>query len=384
MATRRRDAGNSDLKTRLGISDAPEAPPVSEAPAAPSVGATDDPSIGAATSDVSDAPFGDVGASSEDFGGENYADVVEDLESPARTPPKEDWRDATDYSAPAAPIVKRSLVLIGVGAMVLAGVIGGFLGKVSEANSIYNAQTDQAGALVEPIAASATGLAALQGELEAKPTDRYDASVDELLASAFGAESKLVLSPAVLNSARMVLAEGEVGGSVTSLLATLQTLGSVVKRHLSLTQVDLPEIQREIAGAADETKFVIVFDVRTMQARYQAHTENPEPGAYQLVPGLRVPFPDDAEVKEVRQGQSVDYYYELRMPDGKEVMVPIYGLVSIDKSQLESGGRVETAQMRWVTRVNQIREMIAGAQMGATRANTAVEDLSGRGKRFAF
>lgn len=390
MATRRRDAGNSDLKARLGIQDAPEAELDVDVPAQSSEVTEGDYAsdaeapAGAAYSDAS-AAFGSEGTGSRPvYGDENYADAV-DTEIATQAPSEglKHWRDQDFAGAPAAPTPKLWIGLAVGGAIVAAGV-GLFLGKASEANKVYNAQTSQAQNVLDPVKTSVSRLSALAGEMEAKAGQKYDASVDTLLAQAFGAEGGVVLAPSILNGARMLLADGEAGASIASLTANLQTLDALVKRHLALTQADLPEIQAEIAGTNDQTKYAIVFDVKGMQARYQAHAENPDPTGYQLVPGFRVVFPADATVQEVRQGQSVDYFYDLRMPDGKNAMIPIYGIVSIDKSQFESGGRVETAQSRWVARVAQIRTALAESQIVASRAATNVEDFSTRGKRFAF
>lgn len=394
MATRRRDAGNSDLKARLGIQDAPEA---EEIPAAPAESPVSESASEATYAEASSAPAAPAWAGESDvvpsatltaaaseFAHEDYSSVSDDeIEKPVAAVAK-DWRDSEAFAAPVQPPPNKVWVGLAIGGTIVGLLLGTSLGKVSEANGIYNAQTEQAVALQEPVAKSTTRLAALVGEFETKKADKYDASVDEILAAAVAADSGLIISPASLNGSRMVLADSNVGGAVTGLMSSLQTLDSLIKRHLALTQVDLPEIQAEIAGTADQTKYAIVFDVKAMQARYQAHTENPTPTGYQLVPGFRVPFPDDAEVKEVRQGSGVDYFYELRMPNGSNAMVPIYGLVSIDRSQLESGGNKETAQSRWVARVAQIRTLIAEIQVTAGRATTAVEELGARGKRFSF
>lgn len=386
MATRRRDAGNSDLKARLGIQDAPEveeAPPTpEEAPAGADAGAAPSYEGGYA------APAGGVesgaSAAASAFADEDYSSVVDEELTRSEAPVAQDWRSSEAFAAPVQEAPKKLWVGLAAGGTVLGLVLGLWVGKVSEANGLYNQQTEQAIGLQEPVSANVSAVTALAGELESKNLTRYDASVDELLASNFGGDSKVVLSPAVLANARTVLAESNVGSSLTGLLGSLQTLDSLVKRHLALTQVDLPEIQAEIAGTQDQTKYAIVFDVKTMQARYQAHTENPTGAAYQLVPGFRVPFPDDIEVKEVRQGSGADYFYELRMPNGSNAMVPIYSLVSIDRSQMESGGRVETAQSRWVARVAQIKELLAEIQVASSRTAAAVEEVAGRGSRFSI
>lgn len=376
MATRRRDMDSSDLRARLGIQEAPEpeaAPEeVVQALPLPESAPSDEPVAGGAP------PV----ASVDDYAHEDYADAVADADD-APVKAVDDWRDDVAIEAPAS---KNAILIAGaaIGALVFGLAVGIFAGKVSEANNAINVQTEQGARILEPIEAASAKLAALKNELDTMNLERYSAEIDERLAADFGPGTTLGLSSGDVNGARMLLADADAGPAVIDLVTGLQTLDALVKRHLALTARDMPDIQRVLAGTTDEANYAVIFDVHESQRRYGEHMDNPTDSGFMPVNGIRVTLPDNLDVVEQTQRGNTDYFYELRLPNGQNSMIPIYAVISLQRDQLVEGASTETAVTRYVSRVAQIKEVVEATVSTSERAQRNVESVASRGKRFGI
>lgn len=381
MATRRRDMGSSDIRARLGIQDAPEpevVPEVTEeSPEAASRSVAEQASAEAVAGGVPPT------ASVSDFAHENYAEAVIDPDEEPTHVVEDDWRDMEPVATPSTATGKVA-VIAGVAALAIGLGLGLGIGKVSEANKSVNMQTNQAATLLEPIESAASRIAVLSNELDSMNIERYSEELDARLAQDFGAGSSLALSTSQLIGSRMILADGDAGPAVTELVSSLQTLDAMVKRHLALTQRDLPDIQRELAGTQDKANYAVIFDVQESQRRYGEHMENPSDSGFMPVAGIRVTLPDNLDIVEQAQGGSSDYFYEIRLPNGQNSMVPIYAVISMQREQLVEGASAETPISRYVSRIAQIKEAVEATNITATRAQRTVNDVAGRGQRFGF
>lgn len=384
MATRRRDVGSSDLKARLGIQDAPEPEVVPEPPAdAESATPVDhDMPEGATPHGVTAVGAPPVAAPVAAYAHENYAEAVAEAEdAPVRE--VKDWKDDEPLPPPPNKSTK-TLALAAIGALVFGLGVGKFVGSAAEANKGYNAQIAQAATLKEPVDNAAAKLAALAADLDTMSLERYNEEFDARLAQDFGASGSIVIAPTTLNGSRMVLADPDAGPAATELVSSLQTLNALVQRHGALTARDLPDIKREIAGTQDKANYAVIFDVKESQKRYGEHLDNPEDSSFMPVGGLRVTLPEQLDVVAQTQGQNTDYFYEIRLPNGQNTMVPIYAVISLPREQLVAGASTETAVSRYVARVAQIKEAVTAASMTANRAQKAIDAVAERNTRFTF
>lgn len=367
---------SSDLRARLGIQEAPEPE------AAPEEAAQPLPLPEAAESAEPVAGGAPPAASVDDYAHEDYADAVAEADD-APVKAVADWRDEVVVETSAS---KTGLMIGGAaaGALVLGLIFGIFAGKVSEANNAINVQTEQGARLLEPVEAASLSLAALKNELDTMNLERYSAEIDERLAADFGPGTTLGVSSGDINGARMLLADADAGPAVVDLVTGLQTLDALAKRHLALTARDMPDIQRELAGTADEANYAVIFDVHESQRRYGEHMENPTDSGFMPVNGIRITLPDNLDVVEQTQRGNTDYYYELRMPNGQASMVPIYAVISLQRDQLVEGASAETAVTRYISRLAQLKDVVDATVTTSERAQRAVEAVSTRGKRFGI
>lgn len=381
MATRRRDMGNSDIRARLGIQDAPEPEAIQEVPVEAMPEALTTPQWSGESDSaehVSSVPGGAPPTASIDaFAHENYAEAVAEPEDAPVVVAEKDWRDDEVLVAPAGPGLKTALIAGGVALLIGLG-IGTAVGKVVEANLAVAAQTEQAQRLQEPVAKAATRLAALATDIDTMSLERFNEEFDERLAQDFLPGNSVVISTSTLNGSRMILADGDAGPAVTDLIASLQTLDALVKRHAALTERDRPDIQREIAGTQDKANYAVIFDVKESQRRYSDHMENPSDSGFMPVSGIRVTLPDNLDVVAQTQGQNTDYFYELRLPNGQNSMVPIYAVISLAREQLVAASSTETAISRYVARVAQLKEAVETTAATANRAQRAVDAVAER------
>ena len=383
MATRRRDMGSSDIRARLGIEEAPEPeviPEVSEESAAAGSPSSQGSDEGGRAEQAAPVAGGvPPTASAEAFAHENYAEAVAPPEDAPVEAAVDDWRDEEVVVAPAGPGKKIALMAGGI-ALALGLGAGLAIGKVSEANRAVNIQTEQAQSLEEPVNKAASRLAALAAELDTMSLERFNSDFDDRIAQDFLPGNSLVISPSTLNGSRMVLADGDAGPAVTDLVSNLQTLDAMVKRHAILTERDRPDIERELAGNQDKANYAVIFDVKESQRRYGEHMENPSDSGFMPVSGVRVTLPDNLDVVE----QNSDYFYQIRLPNGQNTMVPIYAVISLPREQLVAASSTETAITRYVARVAQIKEAVDLNVTVANRAQRAVEAVAQRGSRFGF
>lgn len=402
MATRRRGADLSDLKSRLNrlskddeevegggeaAGEAVEgAEPDTPAPPSPEEGQGDEaapaapapaPVVVAATPS---APRPKASAPPADpLGGEDFADAVSDAERavPVSNEPDEPLPSVEGDRSRLLGL----LVAVGLAASI-ALVLGYLTSTVFESRRIVNSQVAEAGVVLANVSTASNALIALHNDLSDMPLERgFTTDFQAALEETFG-DQRPVLRATLLGGARTLMAYHE-GISRDLLEMTFQTqiLGAMVDRHLRLTRRDADEIQRELAGAADTRSHAIVFDFLEQLGNVNSlrSAEDSDEASFTPRAGIAVSY----EALSL-QGEDGNFTYRVRFRDGQERDVPVHDLVTLNRDMLLEATTSETALSRWRQRAEEIRQHLEGIVASQQRLRPSLEELANQPRLFTL
>ena len=289
--------------------------------------------------------------------------------------------------APALDIPDAELAAVarpGAGALVTAAVLaalvaGGFgyaAGYVMIARSLDADRASQALTLSSSVSGTVQGLRALSLRLDEVPAEGYQAGFEQVLRDAYG-NAPPVVSEAALVNARLVLAfETQLVGEILQLSSETRLLRALVERHLQLTERDLPEIQRELAGAEDNRSYGVIFDLQTQAGNYQRALDDDNVSGFTPVRAAVVSY-DSLDVITEGSGAAARDLFRVTMRDGSQQHIPVFNLVVLPREHLLEGVSSETALSRYRGRVQDLRTRVGELAERFARLPGRIEAAAG-------
>ncbi len=392
MATRRRGADLSDLKSRLNkLNEDEESDDAADAADAPE--STDDDTDASASGDApsaqQDAP--DVGPARPARGAaapasergpstrsdEDYTEAVSDTETTEAPSFELDDEDRETVSGGSSRFF--GLIIAVVLSASIALVFGYLIHGVFESRKIVNSQIAEAGLVLSNVESVSTTLASLNNQLMDLPIEReFSEDFQAILEDAYG-EDRPILRPRLLSTSRTLMAYNEdISRDLMDLAFQTQLLAAMVDRHLRLTRRDAEEIQREIQGLEDDRNHAIVFDFLDQLGGFN-ELRTGEGDTFTPMRGLAVSY-ETLELKE----EDESWYYEVRFRDGQMRNVPVHDLITMNREMLIESPTTETALSRWQNRAAEIRSSLEGITGAQGRLRNNLETMAAQPQLFTL
>jgi hypothetical protein len=348
--------------------DAPAAPSVAAAPA-PVAAPRPAPAPAPAPAPRAAAPAPRPAAHDEDFSARVTDDAAVVFDPNAYDP------------SIKAPGTKSLIPFLVIGVLcAIGGIVGGLaLGLGASERRLANERIGGANNIVEPLRAVATEIAELNGRIMAFPVETtYSAEFDAALRAAYEETPPIVGGDIVARAGAMLSTDAQLSRRLIEFSNRTAFMAQFVQSHLSITAAEQAAIDAELSGNAATAQYGFVFDFLDTVNRYNASMglDGAEPVPFAPADALRVTYgslettllPADAPPEQQLPHITVN------APDGTPTQIPVFNLLRIDPSALQTGPQLSTALQRYVQRATYIKTQIA--ELAGTHAQQLLPEIS--------
>lgn len=394
MATRRRGADLSDLKSRLGLPEKPEQAAEPAPEEAPAAGTEDSP--GETASDGGDAapaaapaaPAARPAAAPAAPAARTAAPAPADDEDYGAAVSAAEEEVAFQTTAEDIALDPETIhgklplgLLIAVAATGLIALVLGYLaGSVFDGRSVVNRQIAEAQRIQPELDALASTLSNVRNQLETIDlTSGVSNDFDRLLQNTWGEGAPMLPARSLTSSRTLMAYDPDLSRDLLNFSVETQLLNALVQQHLRLAERDRDEIQRELAGAEDDRNFAIIFNNDQQLDNFGTFAQADGEEDFTPERGVRVHY-ESLEIIPRDGG----FAYNVIQMDGREIEVPIYNLVLLPREQLLEGATTDTATNRWGNRARAIAERVSAVAESQRRLRERITEIADRNKLFTI
>lgn len=290
-----------------------------------------------------------------------------------------------------APGLGRALpvVLTAVAALAVGVVFGHFGSSTNAARVLVNQQTSGATNVLGALEPIGTELAALAGTLNGVDlSSGYSEAFDTAVRTAYAETPPVLDANQLLGGGPLLSHDADRSRLLISFAIRSQYVASLVGSHIRKTEVDLAEIQREIAAAGQAQRGVgIAFPLLTAVDNYNAWSADPATVVFRPSSGERVEF-DTLELTNIADPANPTappiQAYSVITTVGQTIQIPPQDLIVLPREQLLPAITTETPLSRYRARAEQLREEIVALSTEQAAIVEWLSELSSRPRLGTF
>ncbi len=262
----------------------------------------------------------------------------------------------------------------------VGGIVGGLaLGLGASERRLANERIAGANNIVEPLRAVSREISELNGRIMAFPVETtYSAEFDAALRAAYGETPPMVGGDIISRAGAMLSTDPVLSRRLLDFSNRTAFMAQFVQSHLNITAAEQAAIDAELAGNAATAQYGFVFDFVNTVERYNAAQglDGAEPVPFVPDGALRVTY-ESLETTQLPADEPPERqmpHITVNAPDGTPTQIPIYNLLRVDASALQTGPQLSTALQRYVQRATYIKTQIA--ELAGTHAQQLLPEIS--------